>query len=622
MPALHVAFFNRSYYPDTSATGQLLTELCESLVESHACRVSVVAGIPLLPSDPGRSFQSRGHWVRHEEQKGVQILRAPGTRLSKRRFIGRFTNYVTYFLSACYAGVCLGRPDVVVALTDPPIVGLAAYLASLRFRIPFVMSYRDIFPEVGVLLEDFHSPTVNWILQRVNRFLVARADRSVALGETMRRRLIEGKGADPAKVVVIPDWADCSEITPEAKTNAFAVEHGLAEKFVVMHSGNIGLSQNLESVVEAAAHLQQFSEIELVFVGEGVTKARLEQKARALGLTNVRFLPYAPKEQLKLSFAAADVFVVSLRPGLAGYIVPSKLYGILAAGRPYVAAVEEESEVTAITRQFGCGLLAEPGNAQDIAVKILTLYHNRDLAARMGLSARQAALRFDRHLLVADYIRLFNDLTQAPARHILRSALKRGFDLALSGAGLLLSSPLWVLFALAIKLDDGGPVFYGQQRIGRGGKPFRSWKFRSMVSDADQHFGPLQAKEHDPRVTRVGRILRATAMDELPQLWNIFVGAMSFVGPRALMPEEIEVNAEGKGIPLQAIPGFEARHRVTPGLTGIAQVYAPRDIPRRTKFRYDLIYVKKQSFCLDLKLIFLSFWITFRGKWESRESKI
>lgn len=619
---LHIAFFNRSYYPDTSATGQLLTELCESLVNSHGCRVSVVAGVPLLPSDSRAGSRRQGLLVQREEHHGVQILRARGTRFSKRRFIGRFTNYVTYFLSACYAGLRLRRPDVVVALTDPPIVGLAAYLASLRFGIPFVMSYRDIFPEVAVLLEDFHSTAVNRALQQVNRFLVAKAHRSIALGETMRRRLIEGKGAEPKKVVVIPDWADCAEITPEAKKNAFAEAHGLADKFVVMHSGNIGLSQNLQAVVEAAAHLQQFPDIELVFVGEGVTKARLQQRAQSLGLANVRFLPYATKEQLKLSLAAADVFVVSLRPGLAGYIVPSKLYGILAAGRPYVAAVEAESEVTAITRKFGCGLLAEPGNAEDLAAKILTLYRDRGLAARMGANARLVALGFDRHVLVTEYLNLFRDLSRAPARHGPRSAIKRGFDIGLSGLGLLFSAPFWAIIALAIKLDDGGPVFYGQQRIGKGGKPFRSWKFRSMVPDADERFGPLQAREYDPRVTRVGRVLRATAMDELPQLWNIFAGAMSFVGPRALMTGEIEVSAGGREIPLIEIPGFEARHRVSPGLTGIAQVYAARDIPRKTKFRYDLIYVKRQSFCLDLKLILLSFWITFRGKWESRESKI
>ena len=199
--------------------------------------------------------------------------------------------------------------------------------------------------------------------------------------------------------------------------------------------------------------------------------------------------------------------------------------------------------------------------------------------------------------------------------------LKRGFDVLLSGTGLILSSPLWLLIAAAIKLEDGGPVFYRQERVGRGGRTFKGWKFRSMVPDADERFGPVQAQENDPRVTRVGRLLRATAMDELPQLWNIFTGDMSFVGPRALATREIEVNGAGECVALEEIPGYAERHAVRPGLTGIAQVFAARDIPRRSKFRYDRLYVRRQSFWLDLKLIAVSFWITFRGKWEERGQK-
>lgn len=201
-------------------------------------------------------------------------------------------------------------------------------------------------------------------------------------------------------------------------------------------------------------------------------------------------------------------------------------------------------------------------------------------------------------------------------------SMKRSLDVSLSALGLLASAPFWGLIALLIKLDDGGPIFYGQERVGKAGRRFRSLKFRSMVPDADRRFGPLQARDADARITRVGRWLRATAMDELPQLWNIFRGDMSFVGPRALMPAEIEVNGAGEVVPLETIPGYADRHRVAPGLTGLAQIYADRDIPRRHKFRYDLLYIRRRSFALDLRLIVLSFWITFRGRWEHRGSKI
>jgi len=198
---------------------------------------------------------------------------------------------------------------------------------------------------------------------------------------------------------------------------------------------------------------------------------------------------------------------------------------------------------------------------------------------------------------------------------------KRALDVLLSGAGLVVSSPLWALVALAIKIEDGGPVFYSQPRVGAGGQSFDAMKFRSMVPNAEQGVGPVQAVEHDPRVTRVGGLLRATAMDELPQLWNIFRGDMSFVGPRALRPEEIEVDSRGARIPLDAIPGFAERITVPPGLTGIAQIYARRDVSRRQKFRFDRLYIRRRSLLLDVRLILVSFWITFRGTWEARDRK-
>ena len=200
--------------------------------------------------------------------------------------------------------------------------------------------------------------------------------------------------------------------------------------------------------------------------------------------------------------------------------------------------------------------------------------------------------------------------------------LKRLFDISLSSLGLIGSAPLWVLFSLAIIIEDGWPLFYSQERVGRNGRVFRALKFRSMIRDAEKETGPVQAVENDPRVTRTGRILRKTAMDELPQLINILKGDMSFVGPRSLRPREKEVHGSADEMNIEDIPGYQERLAVRPGLTGLAQVYLPSDALRREKFRYDLLYIEKQSFLFDLKLIFLSFWITFRGKWESREGKI
>ena len=200
--------------------------------------------------------------------------------------------------------------------------------------------------------------------------------------------------------------------------------------------------------------------------------------------------------------------------------------------------------------------------------------------------------------------------------------IKRAFDASLAGIGLLVSVPFWCVIPLAIKLEDGGSVFYPQPRVGLNGRVFDALKFRSMRPNAEALTGAIQATENDPRITRVGRVLRATAMDELPQLWNILRGDMSFVGPRPLRPGEVEVRGDGQLLALAEIPGYQERHSVRPGLTGLTQVYAPRDISRTSKFRLDRLYLKRASFWLDLKLILLSFWITGRGAWEDRDRKV
>jgi len=196
-------------------------------------------------------------------------------------------------------------------------------------------------------------------------------------------------------------------------------------------------------------------------------------------------------------------------------------------------------------------------------------------------------------------------------------ALKWPFEATLAVIGLLLLLPICLVVTLAIWLDDRGPVFIRQTRVGRGGVPFGVIKFRTMrpVVHLDVH---RQATVTDNRITRVGRILRATALDEIPQLLNVVRGDMSFVGPRALLPQEIEVDPRSHYHRIEEVPNYHVRISVTPGLTGLAQVYAPRDISRQRKFEYDALYVHRMSLWLDLRLILLSVFISLTGRWPRR----
>ncbi len=406
---MNVCFFNRSYWPDQAATGQLLTELAQDLVRDYGCGVSVVAGPALHACE--RSNISL--WpVTREEHEGVRILRANGTRLPRQKFVGRAANYLTYFASAFAATLQIGPQDVVVSMTDPPILGLAALSAARRVGARFVFLCEDIFPEVASLLEDFHNTTVNRTLDRINKRLVREADAIVALGDRMKRRLVEEKGAPAGRVHVIHNWADCEAIEPGSKDNAFSRAHGLQDKFVIMHSGNVGLSQNLDLLIEAAARLQSRERLVIAIIGDGARRRPLQEMAARRGLTNVRFFPYQPKELLHESFAAADAFVVSLKSGLEGYIVPSKLYGILAAGRPFVAAVDPSCEAAAIATGEGCGIVAPPGDVDALANAMAKLHDDPARALRMGEAARAAAWRYDRRAAVRAYHDLFAGLSR------------------------------------------------------------------------------------------------------------------------------------------------------------------------------------------------------------------
>jgi lipopolysaccharide/colanic/teichoic acid biosynthesis glycosyltransferase len=222
-------------------------------------------------------------------------------------------------------------------------------------------------------------------------------------------------------------------------------------------------------------------------------------------------------------------------------------------------------------------------------------------------------------LSVADQPRVAVRVAPAPLTAI-DPLPKRLFDIALAFPMLVLSAPVWLAIALGIKMDDGGPIFYRQERWGRGQTRIHVLKFRTMVEHSDREFGVRQATSDDNRITRVGRVLRAMGLDELPQVVNILRGDMSFVGPRALSTNERA--ADGTPIRYDETSGFARRLQVRPGLTGLATIYLPKDAPSPVKFRVDELYVSRLSFWLDLRLVALSFWISFRGKWETRSSKV
>jgi colanic acid biosynthesis glycosyl transferase WcaI len=396
-----VLFLNRSYWPDVEATGQLLTELCETLAARF--EVSVVAGQP--NANPDRSnFRSRGRAARH----GVDIHRVTHFRFSKRNLWGRAFNLVSYLLTATARSMVLPRPDVIVAETDPPLTCLLGLLLRRRHGCPLVLYLQDIYPDVAVAVGKLPD---GYLLRWVRRLLYAtyrKADLVVVLSQDMKQRMLE-VGVSPARLVCVPNWVDSRKMRPVKQGNRFRRRHRLDHQFVVMYSGNVGLTQRLETVVSAAALLQDRTDITFVFVGDGASRHRLMAKARRRGLSNVQFHDYQPKDELAHSLSAADVHLIPLDDPLVPCLMPSKLYGILASGTPIVAMAPRQCELASIVQQHGVGTVTPPRDHVTLAETLREYADSPARLSRMGQAARELAVRdYDRAASTSNFANLLD----------------------------------------------------------------------------------------------------------------------------------------------------------------------------------------------------------------------
>ncbi len=370
-----VLVLNQYYWPGVEATAHLLAELCEALADEFD--VTVVTGMVAGADEAGRT-----------EKDGVHIVRVGSTAYDRSRLALRAANYLTYLGLSFWEGLKAERPDVVLCMTDPPVIADVAMLVARRFDVPLVVVSQDVFPEVAVALKRLDNPALVELLRLATRTYLKRADRVVAIGDTMRERLV-AKGADGSRIVVIPNWTDTSDLEPRPRDNAWAREHGLADAFVVMHSGNIGHAQDLDTLIRAATFLRDLDALRIVLIGGGARRDELKQLARLLEVEQVVFMGYQPRELLAESLSAADVHVVGLARGLSGYVVPSRLYGVLAVGRPVLAAAEPDSETAKVIEAVGAGVVVPPGRPELLARAIRKAHDGEYDLEEMGRRGRE-----------------------------------------------------------------------------------------------------------------------------------------------------------------------------------------------------------------------------------------
>jgi colanic acid biosynthesis glycosyl transferase WcaI len=415
-----VLLINQYYWPDHASTAQHLADLAEWLAAAgYECHVLA----SLSRYRPGEPRPAN-----HEVHEGVHIHRVPATSLGRRGTWARMTDYLSFYAGAVIKALFLPRFDVVVTLTTPPIIGLIGTTLRVLKGTRHVYWSMDLHPDASLALRRMSSKKafvrfLSWL----SAFVYRQADRVVVLGPYMADR-IALKGVPTERIVTIPVWSRRDEIYPIGRTtNPMRKAQGLRDQFVVMYSGNLGLAHSFDEFLAAAQTLRERPDIQFLFVGGGPRLAEVEAAIERDRLENVGLLDYVSRSQLHASLTLADLHLISMRPEMTGIVVPGKLYGAMAAGRPVIFVGPEHCETADTIRQAGCGITIAGGETESLARAIELLASDPSLARRMGERGRTSFVaRFERRICCHEWEQLIASLARlSPQRRQAKHAAAR-----------------------------------------------------------------------------------------------------------------------------------------------------------------------------------------------------
>jgi len=399
-----IIFLNRYFYPDHSATSQLLSQLTFDLVKEDM-------DIHVISS---RQCYDDANAELPEEDviNGVVVHRCWTSRFGRSWLFGRLIDYLTYYLTVYVKLLSILREgDVVVAETDPPMISIIASACCVLKGARLVNWLHDLFPEVAVGLgvKGFRGP-VTWTLKKLRNLSLKLATRNVVLGSRMSEYLIL-QGIPSNKIQIIHNWSDSRKVHPLEGINPLSAAWGTENKFVVGYSGNMGRVHDFNAILDAATCLKDESNIVFLFIGGGPQKAWVRREVSKRGLGNVFFKPYQAEENLSQSLSLPDVHLISLRPEMEGFSVPSKYYGIAAAGRASIFIGNEDGEIARIIRRDNCGLFVDQGDGGALATRISWMSQNRQAVSDMGFRARDSLVkRFDANVAIDIWKKLLREV--------------------------------------------------------------------------------------------------------------------------------------------------------------------------------------------------------------------
>jgi len=387
--AMRLLVITPHYPPDGGPSAPLFGMLCETLAR-RGMDVTVIAAAPHYPS--GRVLKDFcGRWVRRTDENGVRVFRVWVPSVDRTRLPLRALQFLCFQLGAALAG--FSRRYDVALFSNPGLdIWLPFAIHAVLRRTPTVFSVYDVYPDIGIALGIFRTPSVIWAVTALERFCLRHSSSVRIISESFAPSL-RALGVPAAKLVLIYDYVDTELIKRLPRRNLFASENGLADRFVVLYAGNIGLSQGLENVLLAAERLSSYPDVLFVFVGDGTGREALVAEAEKRRFHNIRFLPFQPRAQVAEVLASADISLVILKKGIGTQSLPSKIISILASGRPLLASVDEQSAAADLVKRSKAGLCVPPEDPGRLAEAVLTLRNAPEMREELGRNGRRYALR-------------------------------------------------------------------------------------------------------------------------------------------------------------------------------------------------------------------------------------
>ncbi|MDM0986318.1 glycosyltransferase family 4 protein [Clostridium perfringens] len=378
------------YYPDVASTGQILAELSEGMLDAFDITV-----ICVVPSYSGKIEEKyKKNRIYKEVHNGVNIIRVRVPEFDKKNKISRIKNLLAYFMNSIIATIKLDKFDYIYSISQPPILGgTLGVIGKFLKGGKFIYNIQDFNPEQTMAVGYSKNKFILNLAMFLDKWNCKKSDKVIVVGRDMQETLNERfKNKKVPNNVFINNWIDEKEVHPivsHEEIDNFKCKYGLNDKFIIMYSGNIGLYYDLENIIKVIGKFKDRDDIIFAFVGDGSVKEKIEKYSIQNDLDNVKFIPYQPKEKLKYSLNSADVHWVVNAKGIKGVSVPSKLYGVMAVGKPVLGVLDNGSEARLILEESNCGVCSEPGDYIGIEKNINYIIENKDVIKKFGLNGRK-----------------------------------------------------------------------------------------------------------------------------------------------------------------------------------------------------------------------------------------